>query len=167
MPCAAVPMPDQRREATSLPNGPDVVGRDNGQPIQHVADRSAPRVGARNDPPCAAVPVLDQRPVMSTEAGDGASHCPDVTGGDDRHCIELVSMGCGIRTGNNPPFAAIPVLDQCSGGLVAIVKASHRPDIVYRDRRYPMQRISKRPHIRTGNNAPASATGTLSMRENE
>ncbi len=85
-------------------HGPDIMGGNLGDRTQTA---SAPwRVRTGDNPPVLPIPVLDQ-------GLSGAPHGPDIVGRDLGHpAQESVVSRCWVRTGNDAPRSAIPVLNE-------------------------------------------------------
>jgi len=93
-------------------------------PSQEIEGRTG--IGAGNQAPLRAVPVLDQR--LREAVGETKSYGPDVVCRDDGKSTQRAVVCTGAETLDRAPRGAVPVLDQrVSRGL------SYRPDIACRD----------------------------------
>jgi hypothetical protein len=146
----SIPMLDQRVVDAPVadnrgvgPHGPDIVSRDLGYPGKGIGIR--PSLGAFDNPPLLAIPVLDQG--LGGLSGDveGSPNGPDIASRDLGHALELIGTGprVWVGSGNNPPLHTIPVLDQWLFNTAAD-RVSHGPDIVGRDSRHSAQGLEWR-----------------------
>src|SRR5207248_8344046 len=94
-------------------HGPYVVGvatlRGHRHPIEDVVAHA--HVGAGDDAPRGAVPVLDQR-LLHHVGGEVEAHGPDVVCGDGRDRVELAAVTGGVWAGHDGPARTVPVLGQ-------------------------------------------------------
>ncbi len=121
-------------------------------------------VGARNNLPTRAVPLLDQRPVVPA-AVDEVSHRPDVAGTwDPHHTGKRVVARPNVGAGHDAPTGAIPLLSQgLPESRAAVDELPHRPDGAFRDRRHTEEEV-RSGDIGAGDNAPTRAVPLLSER---
>ncbi len=84
---------------------------------------------------------------------DVKPHRPDVIGRDNCHGVDQAAMCSDIRTRDNTPVRAIPVLDQGVHDVVTVVVRSHSPYIIRQNGRHPNQEIIMCANIRTRNHA--------------
>lgn len=121
------------------------------------------RIGAGDDAPTAARPVLDQR-LARVIVGNGITDRPDIGGGEGNDSFELVDGRTGIRAADHAPVPAIPVLRQRFGDADASrtgdVKADG-PNVTGRDAAHTQELVVGRPFIRAGNHAPPGAIPVL------
>src|SRR5206468_1725861 len=74
-------------------------------------------IGAGDDAPTRAVPLFDKGLKGAGGIINEVPHGPDVAGGDDGDSMKGVGYGAGIRTGDDTPTAAVPLLDHPSAAL--------------------------------------------------
>src|SRR5687768_5657700 len=98
------------------PHGPDVGGGDGGHAGQ--LGEAGTSVGARDNRPASAVPVLDERVPRAETGAIAESDRPRIPRGDDVHVVEDVGVGAEVLAGYDPPRRAVPVQDQ--GSLAAV-----------------------------------------------
>src|SRR3989442_7358360 len=105
--------------------------------FQNVFARAG--VGAGDNTPSGAVPLLDHRRRGSGIGIHEIPHCPDVVGGDDGDALEQP----GGWAGDDAPTGAVPLLDE---GLNAGARNElpYRPDVVAGDRCCCLQGVSNR-----------------------
>src|SRR5439155_16235928 len=90
------------------------------------------------------------------------THGPDIAGRDGGDSIEDVAADT-VRTRNDPPRVAVPVLGERTG----IIELSHGPDIAGRDGGDSKQEVAACAAVRTGHDAPAGAVPVLDQRPRE
>src|SRR3954465_14649914 len=135
-------------------HSPDIVWS---CPIHCIKDILRAHIGAWNNAPRGAVPVLYQRIIWIT-GHCGASYRPDIVGPDHRHPVEFVVGGARTGTGYNTPGGAVPVLRQRS-----TTPDAYGPNVVRAGYRYAAE-DAIRIGVWTGHNTPSIAVPVLCQR---
>ncbi len=136
-------------------HGPDVSGGDGCHSSQLVVLRAG--IGAGDDAPLVAVPVLDEG--LQDVAGiPEIAHRPDITGGDGRDRGKNADL---FWDPGHAPTRAVPVLDEWWPPGAG---EPDGPDIVGRDGGHAEEVVIPRADVGAGNDAPRGAVPVFGER---
>lgn len=164
-PLVAVPMLGECLKGAAgrmgIPHGPDIIGGDSGHCQEFVILRGD--VGALDDLPRVAVPVLDQG--LKSSIGEAAiSHGPHIVGGDGRDSIEGAKEQIGVGAGDDAPLHAAPVLDQRLLDPLALMKSPTAQTSLAEKLATPLRSLTDGPGLGPEMTHQAAARATAGAR---